>query len=419
MTGSSTTPSPSPQRTTRLFSPLLLTLTAATFWTVTVELLPSGLLPAMSRDLGVPEQAIGALVGSWAITIAVVGIPLVRLTRRVPAAVLLPAALATTAIATLVTALAPVFAVAAVGRVLGAAAHGLFWALVVSYVATVVDAARLGRALAVVLAGPTLAGLVALPAATALGDVAGWRVVFAALAVLTGSTAVALWLVLRRASGAMPARRRGRKPDRETATETAGRWDRSARRVLAVAAGGGLVLVGHFAAFTYVTALVARLGGLGDGGAPLVLLLLGATGAVGVAVSGILSDRLPFTALVGTPALIAVGLAGMLLGDQRPAVFLAGAAVWGFAIGAFPPVLQARVLRVSSAGFRPVAGSIVVTVLNLGIAAGAALGGAALGAGTEAVVLGAAIAAAAGAVLLGAAYRGAEQHEPVRRKTLT
>ncbi|MFT4305741.1 MAG: MFS transporter, partial [Microbacterium sp.] len=202
--------------------PVLAVLTAATFWTVTAEMLPSGLLPAMSRDLGVSEGTIGVLVSAWAVTIASVGIPLVRLTLRVPRTVLLTVSLAVTAPANLVTALAPDFAVALAGRILAATAHGLFWALVVSYVATIVTPERLGRALSLVLAGPTLAGLAGLPAAALIAEHTGWRWVFAGLSLILALTALTVGLVL-------PRFRRSETP---AGAEPAGAWDRSARGVV-------------------------------------------------------------------------------------------------------------------------------------------------------------------------------------------
>lgn len=386
MPESLTTPTTVPVR--RVW-PVLAVLTAATFWTVTAEMLPSGLLPSMSRDLGVFEGTVGLLVSAWAVTIAIVGIPLVRLTLRVPRTVLLTVSLATTAPANLVTALAPDFALALVGRVLAATAHGLFWALVVSYVATIVPPERLGRALSLVLAGPTLAGLLGLPAAALVAEHVGWRSVFAGLSLILAVTALALGFVLPHHRAAVP-----------TGAEPAGTWDRSARGVVLIATGGGLVLVGHFAAFTYITALVSKLSGLGAGGIPAILLILGVTGGIGVLVSGVAVDRFPRASLINASGLIAVGLALLLFGHERPVVFIFGAIVWGFAIGAFPPILQATVLHTSSPAFRPLAGSIIVTVLNLGVAIGATLGGIILAQGQAALVLAAITATIAGTLTL-------------------
>lgn len=389
MTESSPPPAPVSERR-RLLWPLLAILTAATFWTVTAEMLPSGLLPAMSKDLGVSEGAIGVLVSAWAVTIAIVGIPLVRLTMRVPRPLLLTISLAATAPANLLSALAPDYTIALTGRILAATAHGLFWALVVSFVASIIDAQRLGRALSLVLAGPTLAGLAGLPLAAFIAEHTSWRTVTSGLSLILALTAAGLWLILPRrvqSGGSQEA-------------EAPGMWDHSAGRVVYVAIGGGLVLVGHFAAFTYITRLVTGLGGLTSGTIPVVLLVLGVTGGVGVTLSGITADRFPRAALIVTAALVALGLGLLVFSDTQPLVFLTGTFVWGLAIGAFPPILQARVLRLASPSFRPLAGSVIVTVLNLGVAAGATLGGIALSYGNHILVFSALIAATVGTLAL-------------------
>jgi DHA1 family inner membrane transport protein len=342
----------------------------------------------MSRDLGVSLGTASLLVSLWALTIAAVGIPLVRATLRVQRRLLLAVSLVAVAGANALTALAPNFAVALGGRILGATAHGLFWALVVAYIASVVERKRLGRALALVLSGPTIAGFATIPAAVFLSGLASWRIVFLCLAVVLVATAAAVWLVLPK------------HPTEGLVEAGAGRWDRSARGVILITAAGGLVLVGNFAAFTYVVPLITVLGRFGNAAVPVVLLAFGLASGVGVTVSGLVSDRWPRAAVVGAAAILAIGLSVMGLGVFGQPVFIAGVAIWGLGIGALPPILQARVLRVSTTAFRPLAGSIVITVLNLGIAAGATLGGIALGSGPQALVVLAAVAAAAGGLIL-------------------
>lgn len=381
--------------------PALAILTAATFWTVTAEILPSGLLPSMSSDLGVSASAVGTLVSAWAITIAVVSIPLVRLTLRIPRRALLSLSLAGTGLANLVTAAAQDYPIALIGRILAATAHGLFWAVVVSYVASVVAPARLGRALSIVLAGPSLAGLAGLPAAAFVAEHTGWRVVFTGLSVILLLTALTLWRLLpHRDGGAAPSPR--------------GSWDRSAIGVVLVAGAGGLVLIGHFAVFTYITTLITGHAGLEPTAIPALLLVLGVTGAIGVVASGSVSDRFPRGAVTAAAGLVAVGLTLLSLGGGRPGSFIIGVGVWGLAIGAFPPILQARVLRLSSSSFQPLAGSIVVTVLNLGVAAGATLGGIVLPRGPD-ILAYAAVACAAAGTLTFALHRVASWSPSERR----
>ncbi|MFT4125379.1 MAG: hypothetical protein QM662_04020, partial [Gordonia sp. (in: high G+C Gram-positive bacteria)] len=97
---------------------------------------------------------------------------------------------------------------------------------------------------------------------------------------------------------------------------------------------------------------------------------------------------------------MALGLLIVWLGSGTKVAFVAGIGVWGFAIGALPPIFQARVMRLSTPAFRPLAGSVVVTALNVGVAAGAGLGAITLHHGQTTLIVSALIAAVTGVVVL-------------------
>ena len=98
---------------------------------------------------------------------------------------------------------------------------------------------------------------------------------------------------------------------------------------------------------------------------------------------------------------IAAALAALLLIGTHPAVAVAAVAVWGVLTGLLPPVFQTRMARIAAPGIRDVAGAVAITALNVGIAAGAALGGLVLArCGPTGLVLAAAGVAAAGALVL-------------------
>src|ERR671917_647360 len=197
-----TTSAPVPTAAPPTASPrwTLAALTAAAFASVTIELSPTGLLPAIAADLAVDTSAAGALVATWAVTLAATSVALVRATRRLPRQRVVAVALLVCGAATLATAAAPTLAAAVAARVVGAAAHGLVWALLVPHVASLVPAERLGRAVSTVLAGPTAAGVLGVPAAAALGGLVGWRWTLVVLALLT--LPPALLLLPGRAGGA-------------------------------------------------------------------------------------------------------------------------------------------------------------------------------------------------------------------------
>src|SRR5215207_4356765 len=178
----------------------LLALSAAVFLSITGEMLPTGLMPEMSATLRVGEPLVGLLVSVFAFTVVVTSAPLTALTQRMPRRALL-----VLAVTTLACAIAPEYWMLVVARIAGGIAHGVFWALVGGYAARLVPAGQIGRAVSVVLGGGTLALILGVPAATALGQVIGWRAVFAVVGALTLIGALAVWWALRSAEARVSA----------------------------------------------------------------------------------------------------------------------------------------------------------------------------------------------------------------------
>ncbi|GHJ49297.1 MFS transporter [Catellatospora sp. TT07R-123] len=377
-----------PETTARLpWRPLLL-LSGAAFASVTAELLPASLLVEIGGGLGVGESAAGLLVAAWALTVAVASLPLARLTRRVPPARLIPLTLLVFALAVAATAAAPGYGAALAGRMVAAAAHGLFWSLLMPTAAAIAPPRLTGRAISVVSAGPTLAGIVGIPLGVVIGAAVGWRAAFALIAVVLVGAAVAV--------------RALRLPSAPAAAPSPG--GRGGRAVLAVTAGTGVLLVGHFLVYTYISPLLAG-AGYPAGVRAALLFLFGLGGLAGTFAAGPLSDRFPRHALAWSAGVFAAVLAALALLGAGTAVAVAVLAAWGALIGLFPPVFQTRLMRVAVPGRETAAGAIAVTVLNLGIAAGAATGGAAVDRWGTAVLpaLGTAAALIATALLAAAA----------------
>lgn len=360
------TPSRSPASNERPHLPWtpLLVLAGAAFSTVTTELLPASLLLPLGGDLHVSPATAGLLVSAWALTVAIASLPLVRLTTRVPRAVLMPAALVVFSAATAGTAVAPGYGWAVASRVLAAAAHGLFWSLLVPSAAALTPPAASGRAISVVLAGPALAGVVGIPLGAVIGAAVGWRVAFALLAVLLLVAAIAV----RRLHLTDPD-----GPSREVTVDRVDRR-RVPMAVVGIAGAGGLVLTGHFLLYTYVSPLLAD-AGYGASGRAALLVVFGAAGLIGITLAGPLSDRHPTGAFAGVVSAFVVAAGGLQLLGGGMAAAIGLLALWGAMIGVLPPVFQTRLLRAAPAGGQDMAGAIGVSVLNVGIAGGAALGG--------------------------------------------
>lgn len=363
MTASPASIASSPTARTR--TPLLLGLGLALFASVSTELLPPALILGMSSTLGVDASAVGALVAVWAVTIVVGTVPAMQVTRHVPRKPLLVVSLAVLAVATVVVAVVPVFAVVVVARLVSALAAAVSWSVVFAYVPMLTPPERLGRAMAVVLGGGTLASVLGVPAGAALAAAGAWQWAFLGAAGLVILSALVLAMGLPRLPGAATGGTRTRS------------LDRSAIPVAALLSAGALLLTGYMTLYAYIVPVLGA-ARIGPDGVGTVLLMAGLAGAIALLLGGALSDRYPATALL---ALVAAVPAGILLITIAPASGLpqplaaAGTALVGFGIGGLPPVLQARVARTASATFRPTATGLFVVVLNIGIAAGSAMGG--------------------------------------------
>lgn len=349
-----------PQPTGRLpWAPLGM-MAVTVFIVVSGEMMPTAVLPALAADLEVSLAQAGLLVSAWAATVVVASFPLTRLTAWLDRPTVIAGALIVFALATLVTAQAGSYGMAMGSRLVAAGATGLLWSTVNAHAAALVPEHRIARATAVVLAGGSLGTVGAIPAGNAVADLVGWRLPFAVLGLLALAAAIAVFVVLRRYPVAVAD---------DDGAPGAGR-SRHLGPLLAVAGLGGLVLVAHFAVFTFVAELLAPSGVP----TPALLLVFGAVGAIGVAIVGMVSDRRPGTVPVVVGLVMAASLAAVALIGRSTGFDVGLIVVWGMVTGAVGPAIQASLMRRAGAAHRRTAGTLMPVAMNLGIAVGAAAG---------------------------------------------
>ncbi|MFF5210580.1 MFS transporter [Streptosporangium sp. NPDC000396] len=365
------TTAPPATRTAKLPLWGLMALFTAAFTAVMTELLPAGLLPQMSTALHVSEGRIGFLVTVYAVASFLAAIPLTAALRGLPRRPVLIGALAGFAIFNAVTAFSASYPLTFVARLLTGVMGGTLWAMLAGYAARMVPAERRGRAIAIVLAGITVALSLGIPAGTALATAFGWRTGFAALAALAGVlVAWVSWKVPdfpgEAAAERIPLRRVASLPGIPT--------------VLLITL---LLLLGHQAMYTYMAPFAER---SGFGHTSLVLLVFGIATVAGVWLVGTLIDRHLRSTLLGALALVATAMLALGLLGHTPTVLLIAVALWGVAFGGAPTLLQAALVDASGPGNADVATSMQTTVYNAGIATGSLTGGLVLeGAGAGAL----------------------------------
>ena len=338
--------------------PGLLSLALASCLAVTTEMLPVGLLPAISESFRVADSLTGLLVSLYAVMVAGLAVPLTLATARFARKPLLLTTLLCYALSNLLVAVAPTFTVLAAGRALGGITHALFFSLCIGYVPRLVTGAQVGRALAIATGGATAGFIIGVPLSTSLGTALGWRTSFGVLAALSVLT---LALVARLLPGvandtlARPTQSRSGRPE-----------------LAAVVSSNALTYLGQFTLYTFVSLLFLGAGARPEFIGPL-LLLCGICGLAGLAyAAGMLDHRPRRTTFVAMAIVIAAVLA-LGLGFPMLVPVIVAAAVWNGAFGGVPSIYQAAAVR-THAVTPELAGAWVNTSANFGIAGGSAIG---------------------------------------------
>lgn len=346
--------------------PVLIPMLAlAVFAQGTSEFMLAGLLPDIATDLGVPLSTAGLLTSTFALGM-VVGAPMTAaFSRRWPPRAALTALLAVFVLMHVVGALTDSIGLLLATRVVAALANAGFLALTLSLVVRVVAPDRLARALAVILAGTTMALIAGVPAGAALGAVLDWRATLWAIALVCLPALFAVLVAAPRHAHDEPVPLR-----RELRTLR----DGPLIRTLALVA---VINAATFCGYTYLAPVVTDVAGLGEGAVALLLGLFGMGAFLGVTLAGRFADGHALRLLlIVTPALGLLWLTTALVAPTgwplAPVVVLLGAA--SFAAGSTLIALAVR----HGAAATTMGGSFPTAALNVGAMLGPAIGGIAI-----------------------------------------
>nr|WSZ97191.1 MFS transporter [Streptomyces sp. NBC_00857] len=363
----------------------LLALAIGAFGIGTTEFVIMGLLPQVAGDLGVSVPTAGLLVTGYALGV-MIGAPIMTvLGTRISRKNMLMLLMGLFIVGNVISAVAPVFAVMLIGRVVASLAHGAFFGIGSVVAAELVAPEKKAGAISLMFTGLTVANVVGVPLGTFVGQSAGWRVTFLIVAVLgvVGLAGVAKLV-----------------PDLPKPEGVQLRHEMAALtnpQVLLAMAMTVLGFGGVFAAITYIAPMMTEVSGYADSSVTWLMVLFGLGMVAGNLIGGRFADRrlmpMLFTALGG----LAVVLALFTVGAQNKAV----AAVAVFLIGALGfatvPPLQKRVLDYAHDA-PTLASAANIGAFNLGNALSAWLGGIVISAGygyTAPNAVGAVLAAAA------------------------
>lgn len=343
----------------------LWALAIAAFGIGTTEFVIAGLLPGVAAEFGITIPVAGSLATSYALGVFI-GAPItIILGAKLPQKTMLAVLLVFFIVGNIVTATAPSFEIAILGRVITSLTHGAFFGIGSIMATELVPANRRASAIAFMFTGLALATLVGTPAGTWLGQAVSWRATFVAIT-LIGIIAFAGVLLL-----VPPSKpREAPKLRQELAAFT------DLRVLLAM----GITVLGpaaFFTSITYIAPMMTNVAGYSEAAVTWLLVLFGLGLFVGNIVGGRLADRALMPLLYVTLAAQAVVLFAFyfLAGSQIASaicIFLMSA--FGFATVA--PIQKLVTDSARAAGAPNLASAVNIGLFNLGNAIGALAGGA-------------------------------------------
>jgi multidrug resistance protein len=345
----------------------LFALTIAAYAIGTTEFVIVGLLPTVASDLQISLPLAGLIVSVYALGVTFGAPVLTALTGRIERKPLLLGLMALFIVGNGMAAISPSYAPLLVARVLSAFAHGVFFSVGSTIAADLVPENRRASAIAMMFMGLTVAIVTGVPLGTLIGQIFGWRATFAAVAGLGAIAFLAIAILLPSNLKKAPAASIG---DQIRVLGSG--------RLLIVFAMTALGYGGTFVAFTFLASILQEITGFAASAVSIILVVYGIAIAIGNVAGGRLANRNPIRALTGLFIAQAIVLVLFSFTAPSPWLVVPTLAALGFLSFANVPGLQIYVVQLAKQ-VRPaavdVASALNIAAFNLGIAAGAWIGG--------------------------------------------
>ena len=322
----------------------------------------TSILPDVARALSVSLPAAGQAMSAYALSTALLAPLLLVATGRWPRRHAMVFAMLLFALGNAVCALATSLPVLLAGRVL-MGIGAVFTPLAAGLIVASVPPAQRGKALALVFLGISLSYVIGLPLGSWLATHQGWHAPIWVVVVASLLSCLLLWAVVP-------------KDVQAAGISTQGLGSLLARaEVLSVLCITLLYFIAIFAVFSYVVPVLQGLVPMSAERLSLTLLLFGLSGVAGTLIGGVANDR--FGALKSLSVLLVL-LGSMMLAlplTQGNWIFMVGVMLlWGTAGFGMMAPQQTRLAALSPA-HAPLLLSLNTSMLYLGTALGAVLGG--------------------------------------------
>ncbi len=350
---------------------VIVALSVGAFGIGVTEFVAMGLLPYIAEDFGRTEAQSGAVISMYAIGV-VVGAPLITvLTGSIPRRRMLLLLMAAFTIGNAATVFAGSFGsftTVMISRFIAGLPHGAYFSVAALVSASLAKPGKRGRAVAMAGMGLSVATVIGVPAAQALGHAFGWRYAFVFVTFIGLAALLCLWFAVPHMTR-MPKTR----PIEELgALATTQVW-------LTVAIGT-IGFGGMFAVYTYITWTMTEVAGYPENMMWLVLMAYGIGMVIGTDLGGRVADRFGEWGIVYVLIGMAVTLTAFYFTSQYSVAAIINFGLIGLLGSTLIPSLQTRLMDVAGRA-QTLAAALNQAALNTANAGGAAIGGAVIAAG--------------------------------------
>ncbi|WP_322556107.1 MFS transporter [Staphylococcus haemolyticus] len=336
-----------------------------------VEMMVAGIMNLMSDDLGVTEAIIGQLVTLYALTFAICGPILVKLTNRYPARPVLLWTLVIFIVGNGIIVVAPNFTILVIGRILSSAAASLIIVKVLALTAMLTIPKNRGKMIGVVYTGFSGANVFGVPIGTMIGDWIGWRFTFVFIIVISLITGLLMLKYLPTTTELNQANRMYNNVSDDNQVTTHIVRPVEIVKFLAITL---LILIANSVTFVFINPLILE-NGHSMGYVSLALLVNGVAGVVGTSMGGVLADKLTSKRwlIIAFTVFIIVMLAINLI-LSTTILLLVGLFIWNIVQWSTNPAIQSGIIEHVEGDTSQVM-SWNMSCLNAGIGLGGIIGG--------------------------------------------
>lgn len=336
-----------------------------------VEMMVAGIMNLMSDDLGVSEAIIGQLVTLYALTFAICGPILVKLTNRYPARPVLLWTLVIFVVGNGIITVAPNFTILVIGRILSSAAASLIIVKVLALTAMLTIPKNRGKMIGVVYTGFSGANVFGVPIGTMIGDWIGWRFTFVFIIVISLIAGLLMLKYLPTTTELNQANRMYNNVSDDNQVTSHIVRPVEIVKFLAITL---LILIANSVTFVFINPLILE-NGHSMGYVSLALLVNGVAGVVGTSMGGVLADKLTSKRwlIIAFTVFIVVMLAINLI-LSTTILLLVGLFIWNIVQWSTNPAIQSGIIEHVEGDTSQVM-SWNMSCLNAGIGLGGIIGG--------------------------------------------